>query len=128
MNEKSKTIDKAQKLLQKGYLDKAIAEYKKVVEKDPKDATIRLRIGDLYVKVNKKDEAIKEYEEILKEFPDDFEAKENLEFVSGGAKPQFCPPPPRCLRWRKRFGLFVLSCKKRIGSFVWGKKIFSQRS
>lgn len=27
------------------------------------------------------DEAIKEYEEILKEFPDDLEAKENLEFV-----------------------------------------------
>ncbi|MBI3753041.1 MAG: tetratricopeptide repeat protein [Deltaproteobacteria bacterium] len=66
MDEKSKIIDKAQKLVQKGYLDKAIAEYKRVVEKDPKDATIRLRIGDLYVKVNKKDEAIKEYGEVAK--------------------------------------------------------------
>src|SRR3989338_9177818 len=66
MDEKSKIIDKAQKLLQKGYLDKAIAEYKKVVEKYPKDTTIRLRVGDLYVKVGKKDEAIKEYGEVAK--------------------------------------------------------------
>src|SRR3989338_10394181 len=66
MDEKSKIIDKAQKLVQKGYLDKAIAEYKRVVEKDPKDATIRLRIGDLYVKINKKDEAIREYTEVAK--------------------------------------------------------------
>lgn len=66
MDEKSKIIDKAQKLLQKGYLDKAIAEYKRVVEKYPKDTTIRLRIGDLYVKIGKKDEAIKEYGEVAK--------------------------------------------------------------
>ncbi|MBI3398043.1 MAG: tetratricopeptide repeat protein [Deltaproteobacteria bacterium] len=66
MDEKSKIIDKAQKLVQKGYLDKAIAEYKRALEKDPKDATIRLRIGDLYVKVNKRDEAIREYGEVAK--------------------------------------------------------------
>ncbi len=66
MDEKSKIIDKAQKLLQKGYLDKAIAEYKRVVEKYPKDTTIRLRIGDLYVKIGKKDDAIKEYGEVAK--------------------------------------------------------------
>lgn len=66
MDEKSKIIDRAQKLVQKGYLDKAISDYKKIVEKDPKDATIRLRIGDLYVKIGKKSEAIKEYGEVAK--------------------------------------------------------------
>src|SRR3989304_3046622 len=66
MDEKSKIIDRAQKLVQKGYLDKAITEYRRVIEKDPKDATIRLRIGDLYVKLNKRDEAIKEYGEVAK--------------------------------------------------------------
>lgn len=66
MDEKSKIIDRAQKLVQKGYLDKAITEYRRVIEKDPKDATIRLRIGDLYVKINKRDEAIKEYGEVAK--------------------------------------------------------------
>ena len=66
MDEKNKIIDKAQKLLQKGYLDKAIAEYQKLVDQDAKDATIRLRIGDLYVKAGKKDEAIKEYGAVAK--------------------------------------------------------------
>lgn len=66
MDEKSKIIDKAQKLIQKGYIDKAIVEYKRLTEKDPKDPTIRLRIGDLYVKIGKKDEAIKEYGEVAK--------------------------------------------------------------
>ncbi len=66
MAEKSKIIDKAQKLLQKGYIDKAIAEYKRALEKDPKDATVRLRVGDLYVKIAKKDEAVKEYTEAAK--------------------------------------------------------------
>ncbi|OGR26670.1 MAG: hypothetical protein A2277_10675 [Desulfobacterales bacterium RIFOXYA12_FULL_46_15] len=37
-------------------------------------AAAQYRLGNM-------DEAIKEYEEILKEFPDDLEAKENLEFV-----------------------------------------------
>lgn len=66
MDEKSKIIDKAQKLLQKGYLDKAIAEYQKIVEQDAKDTTIQLRLGDLYVKVGKKDEAIKAYGTVAK--------------------------------------------------------------
>ena len=66
MDEKSKIIDRAQKLVQKGYLDKAITDYKKIVDKDPKDATIRLRMGDLYVKIGKKSEAIKEYGEVAK--------------------------------------------------------------
>ena len=60
---KEKLIDKAQKLIQKGYLDKAIVEYKAAADADPKDISIRLRIGDLYVKVGKKSEAIKEYNE-----------------------------------------------------------------
>ncbi|CAG1065740.1 hypothetical protein BAC1_01329 [uncultured bacterium] len=60
---KEKLIDKAQKLIQKGYLDKAIVEYRAAADADPRDISIRLRIGDLYVKLNKKAEAIKEYTE-----------------------------------------------------------------
>jgi tetratricopeptide (TPR) repeat protein len=66
MDEKNKIIDKAQKLLQKGYLDKAIAEYQKIVDQNAKDVTVRLRIGDLYVKAGKKDDAIKEYGAVAK--------------------------------------------------------------
>ena len=60
---KEKLIDKAQKLIQKGYLDKAIVEYRAAADADPKDITIRLRIGDLYVKTGKKTDAVKEYAE-----------------------------------------------------------------
>jgi tetratricopeptide (TPR) repeat protein len=63
---KEKILDRAQKFIQKGYFDKAIAEYKAAVEVDPKDTSIRLRIGDLYVKTGKKAEALKEYLEVAK--------------------------------------------------------------
>jgi tetratricopeptide (TPR) repeat protein len=63
---KEKLIDKAQKLIQKGYLDKAIVEYRAAADADPKDISIRLRIGDLYVKLGKKNEAVKEYNEAAK--------------------------------------------------------------
>ncbi len=63
---KDKILDRAQKFIQKGYLDKAIAEYKAAFELDPKDSSIRLRMGDLYIKTGKKDEAIKEYAEAAK--------------------------------------------------------------
>lgn len=63
---KEKLIDKAQKLIQKGYLDKAIVEYRAAADADPRDISIRLRIGDLYVKLGKKNEAIKEYTEAAK--------------------------------------------------------------
>ena len=66
MANKDKLIDKALKFVQKGYIDKAIAEYQKVVEMDPSDVSIRLRLGDLYVKVNNNEGALKEYEEVAK--------------------------------------------------------------
>src|SRR3990172_6780986 len=60
---KEKLIDKAQKLIAKGQYDKAVAEYRAAADADPRDISIRLRIGDLYVKMGKKPEAIKEYTE-----------------------------------------------------------------
>ncbi|HXI09578.1 MAG TPA: tetratricopeptide repeat protein, partial [Thermodesulfobacteriota bacterium] len=63
---KDKIIDKAQKFVQKGYLDKAVAEYRSVVDMDPKDIAIRLRLGELYVKLNKTADAIREYSEAAK--------------------------------------------------------------
>jgi tetratricopeptide (TPR) repeat protein len=66
MAKKEKLIEKAQKHIQKGYLDKAIGEYKKLVDMDPSDISVRLRLGDLYVKTGKKNEAVKEYLDVAK--------------------------------------------------------------
>lgn len=65
-SKKEKIIEKAQKLLQKGSIDKAAIEYQKAVELDPGDVTTRLRLGDLYVKLGNQESAIKEYTEVAK--------------------------------------------------------------
>lgn len=46
----------------------------------------RFNLANTYYRLGRFDEAIKEYEQILKEFPDDQEAKENLEFVKNRKK------------------------------------------
>ena len=66
MAQKEKILAKAQKFLEKGNIDKAAAEYKAVIAIDPADVMVRLRLGDLYAKLNSKDEAIKEYNEVAK--------------------------------------------------------------
>jgi len=66
MANKDKILDKAQKYMLKGYLDKALVEYKSALAVDPRDISIRLRIGDLYIKTNSVSEAIKEYTEVAK--------------------------------------------------------------
>jgi tetratricopeptide (TPR) repeat protein len=66
MTKKEKLIIRAQKYIQKGYLDRAIEEYKNVAAMDPTDISIRLRLGDLYVKTGNKEEAIKEYTDVAK--------------------------------------------------------------
>ncbi|MBI5468047.1 MAG: tetratricopeptide repeat protein, partial [Deltaproteobacteria bacterium] len=66
MTLKDKIIDRAQKHIQKGNIDKAIAEYKAAADVDPRDIAIRLRIGELYVKINRTADAIKEYTEAAK--------------------------------------------------------------
>src|SRR3989338_8000404 len=66
MSLKDKILDKAQKFVQKGQIDKAIAEYGSAIEMDPKDISVRLRVGELYLKAGKKTEAIREYMEAAK--------------------------------------------------------------
>ena len=59
--DKGKLIDQAQKYVQKGQIDKAITEYQKLVEADPKDSRIWLKIGELHLKKGNKSAAINDY-------------------------------------------------------------------
>ncbi len=63
MTGKEKYIERAQRHIMKGHLGKAIEEYRGAVATDPHDVTLRLRLGDLYVKAGKKEDAIEEYNE-----------------------------------------------------------------
>jgi pilus assembly protein FimV len=59
--DKEKILDLAQKWVIKGQPKKAIAEYIKLIEADPKDARLYLKLGDLYFKIGENEKAIAEY-------------------------------------------------------------------
>ena len=65
---KRKSLEAAQKFIQKGALDKALKEYSKLLRADPLDTNIRLKIGDLHVKRGETDQAIQTYVQVAEQF------------------------------------------------------------
>jgi pilus assembly protein FimV len=61
---KSKLVQSAQKHLGKGNLDKALKEYQKILEADPQDMNVRLKVGELRERQGDRKEAIKEYQRV----------------------------------------------------------------
>ena len=73
---REKTVAAAQKAVRKGNLDRAIKEFKLLVEDDPSDKRTRLKMADIYVKLSKLDEALGEYRIVAKQYADeDFHEK-----------------------------------------------------
>ncbi len=73
---KRKVLQSAQKHLQKGALDKALRDYEKLLQADPKDTNIRLKVGDVHLKQGKTDEAVTAYLKVAERFGEDgFDAK-----------------------------------------------------
>src|SRR5579859_1567044 len=54
---KAKIVSSAERYVQQGKLQNAIAEYEKVIKEDPKDLTILNTIGDLCVRLGQNDQA-----------------------------------------------------------------------
>ena len=54
---KTKVLSNAEKYVQQGKLQNAIAEYEKVLKHDPKDLTVLNTVGDLYARLGQTDEA-----------------------------------------------------------------------
>jgi len=61
---KNKVIATAQKFVQKGNYDRAIREYTRIVEEDPRDVRVWLKIGDLHAKKNDKGSATDTYSKV----------------------------------------------------------------
>lgn len=59
--DKRKALEQASKYAQKGQLDKALVEYQRVLQADPHDAQVRLRIGDLLLRKGEPEKAIQAY-------------------------------------------------------------------
>lgn len=69
-SKKTKLLESAQKNVLKGQLDRAIAEYRQIIELDPSDLRHRQKIAELLTKAKRNDEAIKEYTNIAKNYID----------------------------------------------------------
>ena len=69
-SKKDKLLENAQKFILKGQLDRAVKEYEQIVAYDPNEIRHRQRLAELLVRVNRKDEAITEYESIGKYYTD----------------------------------------------------------
>ncbi len=67
---KDKIRAQAQKLLQKGQIDKAIKEFQRLVEEDPKDVRTLLKIGDLQTRAGKHAEATQTYGQVAQFYAD----------------------------------------------------------
>lgn len=63
---KEKVMESARKFAEKGQIDKAIKEYQRLVEEDPTDVRVWLKVGDLYAKRGSKAEAVEAYERSAK--------------------------------------------------------------
>jgi tetratricopeptide (TPR) repeat protein len=61
---RNKVLDAARKYQSRGQYDKAIAQYKKLVESDKRDVRSLLKIGDLYVRKGDRGSAIETYENV----------------------------------------------------------------
>jgi len=73
---KRKILESAQKHLQRGALDKALEDYQTLVKADPKDANVRLKVGDLHLKLGRAQDAIDSYLRVAQQFTTEgFDAK-----------------------------------------------------
>lgn len=73
---KRKVLDTARKFAQKGAKEKALKEYNKLVQADPRDAKVLLEIGDAYRRWGQAEEAIAQYQKVANQYKaDGFDAR-----------------------------------------------------
>jgi tetratricopeptide (TPR) repeat protein len=70
-SDKENVLDTAQKYILKGQLKKAIHEYLRLVEADPQDKRLHLKLGDLYSKNGEEDKAIQAYLKVATLYAED---------------------------------------------------------
>ncbi len=66
--DKRKILELARKLAQKNAKDKALAEYQRLLKLDPKDAKLRLEVGDAHRRWGQVDEAVDTYKRVAEQY------------------------------------------------------------
>src|SRR5881227_4149138 len=68
---RDKVIADAEKLVTKGKIETAIKEYERLLDDNPNDVNTLNRIGDLWVRINRNDEAVKVFTRIADHYSRD---------------------------------------------------------
>jgi len=68
---REKVIRSAERYVSKGKLEAAINEYRKVLAENPTDANTLNRVGDLYARIERYDEAVKLFSQIAEQYTRD---------------------------------------------------------
>ena len=68
---REKVVRAAEKLVNRGKLEAAIKEYRKVLAENPNDANTLNRVGDLYARIERFDEAVKLFSQIADQYTRD---------------------------------------------------------
>jgi pilus assembly protein FimV len=69
--QRDKIVASAEKLVAKGKIEPAIKEYERLLDDNPNDVNTLNRIGDLWVRINRTDEAVKVYTRIADHYAKD---------------------------------------------------------
>ena len=69
--QRDKVIANAEKLVAKGKIEPAIKEYERLLEDNPNDVNTLNRIGDLWVRINRTDEAVRTFGKIADHYAKD---------------------------------------------------------
>ncbi len=69
--QRDKVIANAEKLVAKGKIEPAIKEYERLLDDNPNDVNTLNRIGDLWVRINRNDEAVKTFGRIADHYARD---------------------------------------------------------
>jgi len=69
--QRDKVIASAEKLVARGKIEPAIKEYERLLEDNPNDVNTLNRIGDLWVRINRNDEAVKVFTKIADHYSKD---------------------------------------------------------
>jgi tetratricopeptide (TPR) repeat protein len=68
---KAKILGAAQKSVEQGKIPSAIQEYEKILEHEPRDLTVLNIVGDLYLRINKAEDALKCFYKLGEAYLDD---------------------------------------------------------
>lgn len=69
--DRPQVIASAEKLVSRGKIEAAIKEYRKLLAENPNDASTLNRLGDLYARIDRIDEAVKLFSQIADRYTDD---------------------------------------------------------